>query len=421
MKKIFLALFFVSLFFFAGSASAATIQTTPASGSYKVGDSFKVDVTVSSPDQAINAVSGILSFPKNKLQFISISKTSSILTIWAQEPSYYDTGENGNISFEGVIPNPGFTGTRGRILTITFKVKSTWQAELSFSSASVLANDGLGTNILTDSLPGIFTLSSSVTPPVAPTVSASKVPSLAQITSTTHPDPEKWYNNNNPSFKWKLANNITGVRIYGDQKPDTELPKTYQSMSNSHTYKGTADGIWYFHVRLRNSAGWNDTAHFRFNIDTVPPEPFSIEFPDGQETSSVKPRLVFDATDKTSGIDHYEIAVNGAVVETSLKPNENNNVYILPAQTAGEKEVSVKAYDKAGNFSEAKGKFTVLEQPVPQKEEPKAINYLLIIELLAALNIIQIMLVIYLICTRIHKEKEKDLPAQAGKEKIVSI
>ena len=417
MKKIILFTpFFILLFFASGPvAFAATIQTTPASGSYKVGDSFKVDVTVSSPDQAINAVSGILSFPKNKLQFISISKTSSILTIWAQEPSYYDTGENGNISFEGVIPNPGFAGTRGRILTITFKVKSTWQAELSFSSASVLANDGLGTNILTNSLPGVFTLSSSVTPSVvAPTIpTASKVPSPAQITSTTHPDSEKWYNNNNPSFKWKLASNITGVRIYGDQKPDTELPKTYQSLKNSYTYKDTADGIWYFHVRLRNSAGWNDTAHFGFNIDTISPEAFSIDFPDGKETSVLKPRLVFDATDKTSGIDHYEIKVNGAVVETSLKPGENNNVYVLPAQTAGEKEVSIKAFDKAENFSEAKGKFTVLEQPVPQKEEPKMGNYLLIIKLLIALNIVLIALVVYLIYTRIHKEKEK--------EKIVSI
>ena len=417
MRKILFALFFVSLFFALGStASAATIQTTPSSGSYKVGDSFKVDVTVSSPNQPINAVSGILSFPKSKLQFVSISKTSSILSIWAQEPSYYDTGENGNISFEGVIPNPGFTGTRGRILTVTFKVKSTWQAEVSFSSASVLANDGLGTNVLTNSLPGIFTLSSSVTPSVAQTISvtSTKIPSLAQITSATHPDQEKWYNSNNPSFKWKLANNITGVRIYGDQNPNTELPKTYQSLKNSYTYKNTTDGIWYFHVRLRNSAGWNDTAHYKFNIDTVPPEPFSIEFPDGQETSNAKPRLVFDTADKTSGIDHYEITINGAIAEASLEAGKNN-VYVLPAQTAGEKEISVKAFDKAGNFYEAKGKFTVLEKAIPQKEEPKAFNYLLIIELLIALNVILIALVVYLICTRVHKDKEKD------KDKIVSI
>ena len=42
-------------------------------------------------------------------------------------------------------------------------------------------------------------------------------------------------------------------------------------------------------------------------------------------------------------------------------------------------------------------------------------NYLLIIELLVALNIILVMLVVYLICTRVHKEKDKD------KDKIVSI
>ncbi|MFA6524625.1 MAG: cohesin domain-containing protein [Candidatus Paceibacterota bacterium] len=411
MKKILLALFFVFLFSITGlKASAATIQTTPSTGSYKVGDTFKVDVTVSSPDKAINAVSGILSFPKDKLQFISISKTSSILSIWAQEPSYYDSGENGNISFEGVIPNPGFTGTRGKILSVTFKVKATWQAELSFSSASVLANDGLGTNVLTNSLPGIFTLNSSVTPYVAPTEpkptvqTASNVPSEAQITSTTHPDSEKWYNDNNPSFKWTLQKNITGVRIYGDQNPDTELPKTSQGLSSSHTYKNVADGTWYLHIRLRNSAGWNDTTHFKFNIDTVPPKPFSIEFPDGKETSNPKPRLSFDAIDETSGIDHYEIAINNIIVNASLEIGKNN-VYVLSNQNPGEKEVSVKAFDKAGNFYEATDKFTVLAEPCPQqtKETENKINYLLIVELLIALNLILITLVVYLIYTRLHK------------------
>ncbi len=411
MKKILLILFFVSLFLITGlKAYAATIQTAPSAESYKVGDTFKVDVTVSSPDKAINAVSGILSFPKNKLQFVSISKTSSILSIWAQEPAYYNSGENGNISFEGVIPNPGFIGAKGKILTITFKVKSTWKAELSFSSASVLANDGLGTNVLTNSLPGIFTLNSYAPSTVIvtetePTVStSSKVPSLAQISSTTHPDSEKWYNNNNPNFKWILPSNITGVRIYGDQKPDTELPKTYQSLSDSYTYKNVKDGIWYFHVRLRNSTGWNNTAHFRFNIDTVPPEPFSIEFPDGKETSNPKPRLILNAIDTASGIDHYEITINGVLTEASLE-NGKNNVYILPSQTSGEKEVSVKAFDKAGNFYEAKEQFTVIAEPCPQQPQEKTdtINYLLIIELLVALNLILITLVVYLIYTRLNK------------------
>jgi len=406
MKKFLLALSFVFLFFIIGSsiASAATIQTTPSTGSYKVGDTFKVDVTVSSPDKAINAVSGTLSFPKDKLQFISTSKSSSILSIWAQEPSYYDSGENGNISFEGVIPNPGFTGTRGKILTITFKVKSTWQAELSFSSASVLANDGLGTNVLTNSLSGIFTLNSSVEPYVAPTEPQVKVPSAPQITSTTHPDQEKWYNNNNPSFKWTLPSNITGVRIYGDQNPNTELPKTSQGLSSSHTYKNTANGTWYFHVRLRNSSGWNDTTHFKFNIDTVSPEPFSIEFPDGKETSNTKPRLAFNAIDTISGIDHYEISINNILVNASLETGKNN-VYVLSNQTPGEKEVSVKAFDKAGNFYEAKGQFTVIAEPCPQlpQEKTDTINYLLIVELLIALNLILITLVVYLIYTRLHR------------------
>lgn len=127
------------------AVSADTLFLSPTSGSYSAGQTFAVRIIVSS-QQAINAVSGVLDFPSDKLQVTSVSKSGSILSLWVQEPSFSNI--KGTVSFEGVVPNPGFVGQNGRILTVNFRVLSSGNANLKFTSGSLLANDGYGTNIL---------------------------------------------------------------------------------------------------------------------------------------------------------------------------------------------------------------------------------------------------------------------------------
>jgi hypothetical protein len=76
---------------------------------------------------------------------VSVSKTSSVINLWTQDPSIKD----GKIPFEGVILNPGFRGEKADVFDITFEARKAGTATVSFSEGAVLANDGLGTNILT--------------------------------------------------------------------------------------------------------------------------------------------------------------------------------------------------------------------------------------------------------------------------------
>jgi len=94
----------------------------------------------------VNAAEGVIAFSPEKLEVRSISKAPSVFNLWAQEPSFSNT--QGRVSFEGVVLNPGFVG-EGTILTITFRAKTPGTAQWSFSSGSILANDGSGTNVLT--------------------------------------------------------------------------------------------------------------------------------------------------------------------------------------------------------------------------------------------------------------------------------
>lgn len=109
------------------------------------GERFSVNVNIESKEQAINAIAGIVSFSSINLRVISVSKDKSIVDFWTVEPQSFKN----KISFEGVVLNPGYQGNNANVFSISFEAKDTGTASLYFDEGSVLANDGLGTNLLT--------------------------------------------------------------------------------------------------------------------------------------------------------------------------------------------------------------------------------------------------------------------------------
>lgn len=161
---------------------AATLNISPSSGSYMVGKTFSVSFSVSSSSQSINAVSGNFTFSKENLEIISVSKSGSIISLWSPggEPQYSNSSGTG--SFEGIITNPGFIGGSGKIVSYTFRVKSTGTGSVRIINASILANDGNGTNVFTGGSTATYTLTQSTvkptpTPkPVTPTIPPVNTP-----------------------------------------------------------------------------------------------------------------------------------------------------------------------------------------------------------------------------------------------------
>ena len=131
------------------SAEAASLSFSPASIGGNVGETVRVSVLVNTNSVAINNAETTVNFPADLLQVTSVSTNGSIFPMWVESPTFSNTG--GTISFNGGVPNPGFTGSTGKVVDITFKVKKLGVATLSFSSASILANDGLGTEVFQSS------------------------------------------------------------------------------------------------------------------------------------------------------------------------------------------------------------------------------------------------------------------------------
>ena len=172
-RSALFALALLSVFSLPRSVFADTLFISPSSGTYTQGQTFSVRVMVSSQAQAVNAVSATLSFPADKLQVTSISKIGSILNLWVEEPSYSNSA--GTVSLEGVVPNPGFIGTNGPVVTINFKILAPGGASLKFNSGSLLANDGYGTNILKSRGTASYTLTAQVDAPKPDVTPATEV------------------------------------------------------------------------------------------------------------------------------------------------------------------------------------------------------------------------------------------------------
>jgi hypothetical protein len=152
-KILFLFSFVFTCLVVAGGIFAERVDAASlnfgAGSQYSVGQTFSVNVLVSAASgEAANAVSAVASFPTDKLKLLYLSKAGTVMSLWTQEPSFSNAA--GTANFEGVILNPGFSGQGGKVITLTFQAKALGDATLSFANASILANDGLGTNILTN-------------------------------------------------------------------------------------------------------------------------------------------------------------------------------------------------------------------------------------------------------------------------------
>lgn len=164
MKKTFAfsALLFFALFPFV--SDAATMSLSPASGTYTAGQRVIVNVTVTS-DVAMNAASGVVSFPTDLFSVEYVNK-GSVLNFWVTEPSY--SNASGRVTFEGVSLS-GFQGSNGSVLTMALRAKKAGQATIAFESGQILANDGQGTDITSALRSATYTLTVATTPSPQPT------------------------------------------------------------------------------------------------------------------------------------------------------------------------------------------------------------------------------------------------------------
>lgn len=359
-----------SIFLFLPSiAEAAGLNFSPLSASYATGATFSTGVYVSTSDQAMNGVSGVISFPADKLEVVSLSKSGSIISLWVVEPNFSNTA--GTINFEGIVLNPGFSGKSGKIITVQFRAKKLpGNAEVKFTSGAVLANDGKGTNILTSLGKSEIYIGSDagVSNPVPTTPSLIPgTPAAPAISSQTHSDPAKWYTRSTAKFVWEVPADVDSVRLSANKIP-TALPNVlYSPAISSKELFNLDNGTWYLHAQFRNSSGWGEIAHFRFRVDHEKPESFEILEVLRKDATEPRPEFIFKANDKISGVQSFLVQIDNHPPETWK--DDGSHLFKTPNASAGNHILVAKAIDGAGNFLTNSVEFVIKPLNTPKITE----------------------------------------------------
>ena len=356
-------------------AQAATIYGHPIVGSYKAGETIPFKVYLSSSDQEANAISATVLYPPTSIEVVSISKTNSIVNLWVQEPSFNNS--TGELSFEGVIFNPAYQGSQGEVLSVIFRTKTPGTSSINITNASVLANDGQGTNILTGVQGATYTIESILAPAIVQEETQTTqvedqqsqpdtnlLPRKPDIQSHTHPDQNIWYSGIMGDFYWDITDEIESVAISIGRNPDSNPSINYSPPIDERSMIGLDNGVWYLHAKYKNEHGWGPVSRYTFRVDNEPPtEPDMIIFGSGDGENSIKISLA--AEDQLSGMDHYQLTFNNdSFYRIELDEADRYQIDDLPD---GVYTVSVNAIDKAGNSSAISTQIT-FEEGVVQKE-----------------------------------------------------
>lgn len=96
----------------------------------------------------MNAAEFYFTFPTDLLEVIRVDTAGSFYQLWVTGSPKFDNA-TGELSFEGGLPTPGFSGNDGLVGTVVFKPKQAGSSQITLNEekSRVLANDGKGTEI----------------------------------------------------------------------------------------------------------------------------------------------------------------------------------------------------------------------------------------------------------------------------------
>ena len=134
-------IFLLALILAAQRVDAAELQLR-ANDTPTAGTSIVITVSLDTQGESINALEGVLLYPRDNLKLREIRDGNSLINFWAERP--HDAA--GGIRFAGITPG-GYEGSGREVFSLLFDVLKTGDVHFSLSSARALRNDGNGTPV----------------------------------------------------------------------------------------------------------------------------------------------------------------------------------------------------------------------------------------------------------------------------------
>jgi hypothetical protein len=350
------------------TAEAATLRLNPGTGVYTVGNTFTISVVLNTDGKSVNAADGELTFNPRELQVVGVSRSTSIFNLWTEEPQFSNSA--GTISFGGGSPT-GYKGGSGTVMTVSFRPLGAGTPKVNFKSGSVLAADGMGTNILTSMNGGTYTVSAPTENPEPEYITPANTPKAPAVTSETHPDTARWYKAETAVLRWDIPQGVTAIRTLLDSSPNSIPSIVYDELIREKTLEGLEQGTSYFHIQFKNAEGWGKITHFPLRVDTNAPDKFTIS---EDETATDAARVLVFSFDDVSPVLEYKVQIDGKE-PISYRDEKQTKRYTLEPLSPGYHTFIVEAIDGAGNSTIGTYSLTIeaFEKPV-FTEYPTRIN-----------------------------------------------
>lgn len=299
----------------------------------------RIGIKILTGGEAINVVGAVVNYDPEAIEILDIIMANSFCYSGLIIEKTIDQ-EKGEANVACGLPNPGFSESDGIVAELLVQPLREGQFSLKFGNKTrVLANDGLGIDVLR--------LATNASYTVVDFSDEEYTEGPLPIYSYTHPNSERWYKRKNVRLSWPDVNG--GVYKYSFNKiPDFNSGNANIVFQNSVNLEVEKDGIYFFHLAVPGEDGVDEVvSRYRVMIDSKPPSFTEARASHSEVKAGEIVRFDFEAEDFLSGRQEgFYIKVNDGIF-LPIKPP----LYV-PLFSPGKYSVTVRAFDKANNFSD---------------------------------------------------------------------
>jgi hypothetical protein len=337
----------------------STMRLLPEAGVFDTRFERPISILLDTGNEHINSVSVVLSFSPDIVDVVDVDTEDSICTKFVEK--MVDKIRH-QIRIVCGLPTPGFSGSSGQIATVVFMPLKKGTSELRFTDETmVLANDGLGTNVLRVATDGSYRFLEGVAENAELAVSELRNPMnyTPAVYSPTHPNSARWYPSRNARFFWTSRATTTDFMYSFDTATSSTLTGGTHVGELSVDIQAPSDGVFYFHVAPIIGGVIGPVRNYRVMIDSMPPSDVEIRSSTDRVKVGEIVRFEFDAEDDGSGLQgtmYIDIDDSGLFLPVGKQT-------YVPFTNPGSTPVHLRVYDKAGNYTQVEKSIEVSGKP----------------------------------------------------------
>ncbi len=305
------------------------LSIQPESGVFDKDAGQRVSVVLDAGDEPINAIGIRLSYDPSAIRVESVDTSESVCEHFVSQES----DEKGAVGLECIVPSPGYQGKGAKVADVYIKALRPGPASISFAEGTrVLANDGLGTDVLRQAVGGSFLFEDRPSATASTSVTAFSV---------SHPNASRWYASRKVAISWipRVPVNITATG-----------PGSFHSIKSFDAPPATievpADGEYRFEVARKDGSARVSLVKAR--VDATPPEHVVLQASETAVKAGSIVRFIADAKDAGSGVQRASYVK----IDNDLFFPIGREIHI-PFLDAGAHTVTLRSYDNAGNHTDA--------------------------------------------------------------------